>query len=158
MWDNKPVDYTPALGIGKMISSITMTLFYVLLWQIGTTLYNVHHSFMTPSVICFAVIRIILCLLPKNKWKTNESSQSWGIWRNIPFFLLGMNVMMLYALGSPISTIDPEVIWYAILISFACYIPVVFSVKKNPKIGMFMIPKSCAYIAIILTGFSFPSL
>lgn len=40
----------------------------------------------------------------------------------------------------------------AILISFACYLPVVIWGKKNPKVGMLMIPKTCAYMWMIGYG------
>jgi hypothetical protein len=37
-----------------------------------------------------------------------------------------------------------------ILASYLCYIPVIFLVQKIPIIGMLMIPKTLAYIAIAL--------
>lgn len=45
-------------------------------------------------------------------------------------------------------------LWLAIMISFACYLPVVLFSKTNPKVGMLMLPKSCAYAAIVLMGVS----
>ena len=35
-----------------------------------------------------------------------------------------------------------------ILVSFACYIPVILFVQQAPAIGMLMIPKTMAYVAI----------
>jgi hypothetical protein len=35
-----------------------------------------------------------------------------------------------------------------ILVSYACYIPVVFLVQRVPLLGMLMIPKTLAYLAI----------
>lgn len=40
----------------------------------------------------------------------------------------------------------------AILISFGCYLPVTLMSKKHPKVGLLMIPKTCAYIWIIAMG------
>lgn len=37
----------------------------------------------------------------------------------------------------------------AIVISFACYLPVVIWAKKKPVVGMLMIPKTIAYMWII---------
>lgn len=37
----------------------------------------------------------------------------------------------------------------AVIVSFACYLPVVFLAKKKPMIGMLMIPKTIAYMYII---------
>ena len=40
----------------------------------------------------------------------------------------------------------------AILISFGCYLPVTLMSKKHPKVGLLMIPKTCAYIWMIAMG------
>ena len=40
----------------------------------------------------------------------------------------------------------------AILISFGCYLPVTLLSKKIPKVGLLMIPKTCAYVWIIVMG------
>lgn len=40
----------------------------------------------------------------------------------------------------------------AIIISFGCYIPVTLFSKTKPKVGLLMIPKTCAYMWIIAMG------
>lgn len=40
----------------------------------------------------------------------------------------------------------------ATLISFGCYLPVTFLSKKHPKVGLLMIPKTRAYIWMIVMG------
>lgn len=40
----------------------------------------------------------------------------------------------------------------AIIISFGCYLPVTLFCKTKPKIGLLMIPKTCAYMWIIAMG------
>lgn len=158
MWDHKISNHTTALGIGKMISSITMTLFYFGLWHIGTAFYNIHHPYGRIAVNFLVIIRIFLCLMPQNKWTSKESSSHWPFIRNLPFFLLGLIVMLLFAVGSLENKTALQSLWLAILVSFACYLPVVLFSKRNPKIGMLMIPKSLAYIAIVFMGFSLPGL
>ena len=41
---------------------------------------------------------------------------------------------------------------YAIIISFGCYLPVTLLSKKYPKVGLLMIPKTCAYVWVIVMG------
>ena len=36
--------------------------------------------------------------------------------------------------------------WLAILLSFAFYLPVVLWSNQNPKVGILMLPKTCAYL------------
>ena len=66
--------------------------------------------------------------------------------------------MILCAIGSMQRTDGPGLLWIEILMSFMFYIPVVFLAKKHPKIGMLMLPKSCAYVISVLMGSSFSNI
>ena len=80
--------YTAALGIGKLITSVTMTAFYVLLYYVWRSRYEVKgRSCVTATVWVLAAARIILCLFPQNAWTSADAPLSWGIYRNIPFLL-----------------------------------------------------------------------
>lgn len=154
MWDGKTKDHTALLGVGKMVTSITMTVFYVILWSIGAKRYaDIVPAPITTVVYILAALRVALCLLPQNRWTSKESPLTWAIWRNVPFFALGMLVMALFAAGSRISG-GFSFLWPAVLFSFACYLPVVLFSHRVPKVGMLMLPKSFAYAAIVLMGFS----
>ena len=39
---------------------------------------------------------VALCMMPQNQWLSAEAPLSWGIWRNIPFALLGIVVILLF--------------------------------------------------------------
>lgn len=134
------------LGRGKQITSITMTVFYLLLWQIGVLIFSPKDvNFWSYLVYILATVRILLCLLPQNKWTEQYPPVIWGIWRNIPFFLMGAVVAGLFFLQ---KSVEPGLgmMWLAIALSFAFYFPVVLWANKNPKIGMLMLPKTCAYL------------
>lgn len=138
--------FRPALGRGKQITSITMTVFYLLLWQIG--LYFFHPEGapgLTALVYLLAAVRVLLCLLPQNQWAQRYPPVRWGIWRNIPFFLQGMLVAGLFFVH---ANAVPQLrwMWLAIVLSFLFYLPVVLFANKNPKVGMLMLPKTCAYL------------
>jgi hypothetical protein len=148
-------DYTAALGYGKCIASITMTVFYVLLWNIGRLHYpGLDLAAFHVPVLFFAAVRTGLCLFPQNRWTSKTPSRNWPVLRNIPFVLLGFSVMAMYAAGSRLQPDSLAPVWPAVLISFLCYIPVVLFGGKYRKIGILMLPKSCAYAAIVLLGFS----
>lgn len=142
--------YQKSMGVGKMLTSITMTLFYVLLWEIGLMIFDFDIANHSIGVYILAGIRIILCLFPQNQWKSKTPSIKWGIYRNIPFLLEGIMVWIIFAMGD--SSYGFGSIAIAILLSFAFYIPVVLWVHKNPKIGMLMLPKTMAYVWIIIMG------
>ena len=155
MANKKGRNYTVLLGAGKFIASITMTIFYIFLWEIGKVYYIFNANIYISTIIygC-ALLRIILCILPQNRWQSANPPLKWGIIRNIPFLLLGMTVMIFYLIAAINTGGSLAFIWLAIMISFTCYMPVVLFSKSHPKVGMLMLPKSCAYAAIVLMGFS----
>ena len=117
-------NYTVPLGLGKWITSVTMTVFYVL-----------------------------LCMMPQNQWLSAASPLSWGIYRNIPFAILGLLIIVLfYRSAKERSDSAFRWIWLTIVLSFGFYIPVVLWADTIPMIGMLMIPKTCAYVWTVLIG------
>ena len=110
-------------------------------------------SSLTISVWALAIARIILCLFPQNGWTSADAPLAWGIYRNIPFTILGVIIVVLYYRA---SRKDKAFRWMylSIIISFACYIPVVLFADSIPIIGMLMIPKTCAYVWSVLISFN----
>lgn len=138
------------LGRGKQITSITMTIFYLLLWHTGLHVFQPQNiNFWSYLVYILAAVRIILCLLPQNKWKERYPPVIWGIWRNIPFFLMGAVVAGLFFMYRGVEP-GLGLMWFAVVISFVFYFPVVLWANKNPKIGMLMLPKTCAYLWMLV--------
>ena len=45
-------------------------------------------------------------------------------------------------------------LWLTVVVSFACYIPVVLFADTIPAVGMLMIPKTCAYVWTVIIGYS----
>ena len=148
-------NYTAALGVGKLITSITMTLFYVLLYYVWRLRYQVNDKKeLTMIVWILALLRIVLCLMPQNAWMSAEAPLSWGIYRNIPFTILGVLIVVLFYRSAKAEQDKPfRFLWLAVVISFACYIQVVLFADTVPPVGMLMIPKTCAYVWVVLIGY-----
>ena len=90
-------NYTVPLGLGKWITSVTMTVFYVLLYYVWRQRYQIKDKTeLTAAVYGLAAARIILCMMPQNQWMSAASPLSWGIYRNIPFALLGLLIIVLF--------------------------------------------------------------
>ena len=129
-----------------------MTVFYIFFFA---ALSVKHGTYDVSSVMpekftlylvlnALAIIRIILCLFPQNHWFSKNHETKWGLYRNIPFAIMGI-ITVLYL-----------IIWYrewllAVLVtlSFVCYMIVVLGAKKKPMLGMMMIPKTICYIWMI---------
>ena len=149
-------NYTVALGMGKWITSVTMTIFYVLLYYVWRLRYEIKgQNGLTAAVYGLAALRIVLCMLPQNQWLSANPPLSWGIWRNIPFALLGLIIILLFW-RSARARQDRAMRWrwLTILLSFGFYIPVVLWADAVPLIGMLMIPKTCAYVWTVWIGYS----
>ncbi len=147
--------FTVALGMGKFITSITMTVFYVILYYVWRARYQIQgKNGLTAAVYLLAAARIVLCLFPQNQWLSAEAPLSWGIYRNIPFALMGLLIIVLFY-RSARKTGDTQFrhMWLTIVLSFAFYIPVVLWADTIPMIGMLMIPKTCAYVWTVLIGY-----
>ena len=149
-------NYTVALGLGKWITSVTMTIFYVLLYYVWRQRYQVKgKSGLTAAVYALSAVRIGLCMMPQNQWLSASSPLAWGIYRNIPFALLGLLIIVLfYRSAKEHEDRAFRWMWLTIVLSFGFYIPVVLWADVVPLIGMLMIPKTCAYVWTVLIGYS----
>ena len=108
------------LGIGLQISSITMTVFYIILMYIWKFTFI---ELMKLSVI-----------------------------RNAVFAVTGIGVIILYLISGNTYGYHMTRMVAAIIISFGCYLPVTLFSKTKPKVGLLMIPKTCAYMWVIAMG------
>ncbi len=143
-------NYTAALGIGKLVTSITMTLFYILIEYARRDRYKIAgEKGVLASVWILGIIRIALCCFPQNGWTSAEPSLLWGIIRNIPFALLGILTVVLW-LRSAKNDKPLKLMWLAVTLSFLFYIPVVLFAQTMPMIGMLMLPKTCMYVWMIV--------
>ncbi len=143
-------DFIAALGVGKLITSITMTVFYMLMYYIWLMFYGEkENKSITVTLWVLTAARIILCLFPQNGWLSNSSGMTWGILRNVPFVILGAAVCFLYFEKRDEDRIF-RFLWLYILLSFLFYIPVAVFAGVLPMLGMLMLPKTVCYILMIV--------
>ena len=143
-------DFTAALGIGKLVTSITMTVFYVLLYYVWLGYYQENENrSLTIGVWALALVRIVLCLFPQNGWLENSSDMTWGIIRNVPFVILGAVICWLYW-NNKRKNRTFRLVWLYILLSFLFYIPVAVAAGIVPMLGMLMLPKTICYVLLII--------
>ena len=142
-------DFTAALGVGKLITSISMTVFYLLLYYIWLGYYRMRENKRVTGVLwMLLIIRVILCLLPQNGSMENSTDLVWGMIRNIPFVLLGAAVCAIFFQKRKNDRIF-RFFWLLILLSFLFYIPVAVGAGLLPMLGMLMLPKTVCYILMI---------
>ena len=133
-----------------------MTIFYVILYYVWRLRYHVEgRNELTIVMYILAALRIALCMFPQNAWTSANAPLSWGIYRNIPFALMGLMVIILFYQSSRQKQDKAFYnMWLTIVLSFAFYIPVVLFADTIPMVGMLMIPKTCAYVWTVWLGYS----
>ncbi len=144
------------LGFGKFVTSITMTIFYLILYYLWKMRYKIKDvQKLDFLMFSLAALRIALCFFPQNQWFIADSSILWAIYRNVPFAVIGVIMIFLFIKkGKENNDKNASKIAIAILLSFAFYIPVVLWARIHMLIGMLMIPKTLAYLYIVFIGFS----
>lgn len=144
-----------SLGFGKLVTSMTMTIFYLILYKIWKMRFDVKSlKLLDITMYVLSAIRIILCLFPQNDWFVNNPPLSWGIYRNIPFAIMGIIMIYLfYSYGTKNNDKDYKNLGIAVFLSFAFYAPVVLWASENFFVGMLMIPKTLAYVWVVLIGY-----
>lgn len=145
-----PADLTAALGVGKLVTSVTMTVFYLLLYYVWLGHYRQREDRRVTALMwILTALRIALCLFPQNGWLTNSGGVTWAVIRNVPFVLLGAAVCILYFRKRKVDPVFRPV-WLYILLSFLFYIPVAVGAGLAPMLGMLMLPKTVCYILMII--------
>jgi len=137
------------VAIGTIMTAITVTIFYVLMLELWRIRFNQRYGWFEYLLLGAVGVRFLLMLLPQNDWNQIVPVQPWVTLRNLPFFFAGFGIAYLMIRDAR-KVQDRNFVWigYCILISFACYIPVILFVQQVPMLGMLMIPKTVAYVVI----------
>ena len=146
-------DFTWYLGFGKLVTSITMTVFYILVFLLYKSVYNKNDkSTKTVGITLYilAALRVLICLLSGNNWFTGEGTVLWGVLRNLPFIVIGGMIVYLYF---RVRKEDKYLsrLWLYTLLSFLFYIPVAVFAPLLPILGMLMLPKTICYILMLIS-------
>jgi hypothetical protein len=142
------------VGLGALSTAITVTLFYVLVLFIWQERFEQPLGWFGGLLIASAGVRLVVMALPGNQWNSVVPPQPMSLVRNLFLTISGLGVAYLI-LRDAAKAGDRVFTWIgvSILVSYAFYIPVILFVQVAPLIGMLMIPKTLAYVAIALIAY-----
>lgn len=142
------------VGFGALATAITVTLFYVLLLDAWRVRFDRRYGWFEWLLLASVAVRFVLMALPQNQWGRAVPVQPWSTLRNLPLMLLGLGTAWLILRDAALAH-DRTFRWIGImiLVSYACYMPVVFWVQQYPLLGMLMIPKTMAYLAVAFIAY-----
>lgn len=137
------------VGPGALATSVTVTLFYVLMLMIWQARTGKPYGWFGALLFAMAGLRLLLMIPAVNQWNSVTPPQPWSIVRNLPLTVLGLGVATLF-LRDALRTHDRPFVWVGglIVFSYAMYIPVILFVQQAPMVGMLMIPKTLAYVGV----------
>lgn len=142
------------VGLGALATAITVTFFYVLMLDVWRLRFQKVFGWFEYLLLFSAVARLVIMVLPGNQWDSPVPPQPMGLIRNLPLIVLGLGGMALI-LRDGYARRDRLFIGigWSILVSYAFYTPVILFVQQAPILGMLMIPKTLAYVAIAILGY-----
>jgi len=137
------------IGLGALATALTVTWFFVLMLYAWSARFRKPFGWFQYALLAAAAVRLVLMTLPTNRWNSAVPPQPWSTYRNLPLMVLGLGVAYLI-LRDAGQAGDRTFLWIGtmIVVSYACYIPVVLLVQQVPLLGMLMIPKTVAYLVI----------
>jgi hypothetical protein len=139
------------VGLGALATAVTVTLFYVLVLEMWRARFGKPYGWFGGLLLAAAGVRLVLMIPAANQWNNVVPPQPWSTVRNLPLILLGLGAAYLILRDARMAG-DGTFTWIGamIVLSYLCYMPVIFFVQRAPAVGMLMIPKTLAYVAIAL--------
>lgn len=142
------------VGLGALSTAYTVTLFYMLLVDVWRLRFGKRLGAVGWALLAAGMVRLALMAFPQNRWEQVVAPYDWSLLRNALLTIQGTGVMVLILRDAHRAN-DAAFKWigWMILASFAFYAPVILWVAQVPAIGMLMIPKTCAYVAIAVIAY-----
>jgi hypothetical protein len=142
------------VGLGALSTAYTVTFFYMLMLDIWRLRFKKPLGIFGWVLLGAGVVRLVVMAFPQNQWGQVIAPYDWSLLRNALLVVQGLGVMYLI-LRDAIRTGDTPFKWIGVMIAFsyAFYAPVILWAAQVPTLGMLMIPKTCAYLAVAIIGY-----
>ena len=144
-------DNPTLVGLGALATAITVTGFYMIVAEVWRLRFDKKRNIVWWFLIITGAVRLAIMIPTGNSWGSVVPPFNWSLARNIPLMIQGIIIgILLLKDGIKAEDCFSKKISIMIFISYACYLPVILFVQKAPMLGMLMIPKTLAYIAVAI--------
>jgi hypothetical protein len=141
------------VGLGALATAVTVTILYVILVDIWRIRFGKKRGLLYWLLLAVAAVRLIIMCFPQNRWGSVVPPEGWFLARNIPLMVLGLSVAVLILIDArKAKDAAFTAVAALIFVSYAFYTPVILFVSRAPWVGMLMIPKTLAYLAMAWVG------
>lgn len=142
------------VGLGALSTAVTITCFYLLLLLVWRRRYRRPWGALGILLLMAGLVRFLVMIPAQNEWSNVVPPEPWGLIRNAPLVVLGLGVAYLLLRDARAHGDRPFFfLGLLILVSYAFYAPVILFVQEAPLVGMLMIPKTLAYVAMAVVGY-----
>ena len=139
--DNGFVLNSTSLFIGTRVSSITMSIFYLLFYFYIKKTKDLKNKGLDLTMLGLFVARLVTVFMSFKDANIDLIS-------NLPFVIMGIIDIVLLFKNRNLKVFKGLYIY--VFFSFLFYIPVVLFKKTYPSVGMLMMPKTVMYVLIVL--------
>jgi hypothetical protein len=141
------------VGLGTLSTATTVTFFYVLVLMVWRRRFGKPYGWFGFLLFAAAALRLVIMAFPQNQWNRTVPPWGWSVARNLPLMLQGLGVafLILRDAAARQDRIFSKIGWM-IIASYTFFTPVILFVQRVPMLGMLMIPKTMAYVAIAWIG------
>ena len=137
------------VGLGALATAVTVTGFYMIVAEIWRVRTKRSRTAIWWILMAVGIVRLLIMIPSGNDWGSVVPPFNWSLARNIPLMIQGLVVaVLLFVHGKKNNDAFSRNVSIMIFISYACYTPVILFVQQVPLIGMLMIPKTLAYVAV----------
>lgn len=143
------------VGLGAVSTATTITFFYALILIVWHKRFEKPYGWFGILLFTAAAARLVIMTFPQNNWSQSIPPQGWSLARNLPLMLQGLGVtyLILRDAAKQRDRVFKRIGWM-IIVSYTFYTPVILFVGAVPLLGMLMIPKTMAYVAIAWIGYT----
>lgn len=140
------------VGAGALSTAITVSFFYMLMMEVFRVYTGRRRDGIYWFVMIVSLARLVFMAFPGNQW-AGPIPLGFSYTRNAMLTVVGLIIAILY-LRQGIADNDRTLTAFAVCIflSYGFYLPVILFVHLQPMLGMLMIPKTCAYVAVAIIG------
>lgn len=152
---NGGLEKNPALvGIGALSTAVTVTFFYMILVFVWSKRFHKPLGWFGWLLLAAGFVRLVVMAFPHNQWESLVPPYNWSLLRNSFLVIQGIGIMFLILRDATRSGDTPfRLVGWMIALSYAFYTPVILWSATIPLLGMLMIPKTCAYVAIAIIAY-----
>ena len=137
------------VGLGSLSTAITVGILYMIILEVWRLQFNKPRNILYYILMGLGVVRLILFVFPQNEWGNMVPPLVFGLVRNIPLIIQGLGIAVLLLRDARTENNQTyKNLAYCIFVSYLFYTPVILFVRSIPALGMLMIPKTMAYMAM----------